>query len=244
MSSVVGSDNRLLRYYYQTLKDYKDFVNSILARGFSFLDEPAFGQVVSGIEELQAIYPGLIPRFTRAEVARSTGSGDAVAVQLYLKRALTRLELELEGEQDTPTIESREFAFVTKPELRRLLERDYPEIQRAYVAGCWKAVVILSGGALEAILLDQLLKDIDTARSASSAPHEPDITRWNLSSLIAVCVEMGTVQSGLDKLSHSIREYRNLVHPGVEIRTALVFGKEEARIALEVLHILHRDLSV
>lgn len=34
-----------------------------------------------------------------------------------------------------------------------------------------------------------------------------------------------------------------LVHPGNEVRTSLKFGKEEARIALTVLEMIHRDLS-
>lgn len=42
--------------------------------------------------------------------------------------------------------------------------------------------------------------------------------------------------------AHSVREYRNLVHPGREVRENLSFGREEAAIALEVLRILVRDL--
>jgi hypothetical protein len=68
-------------------------------------------------------------------------------------------------------------------------------------------------------------------------------TRWDLSELINVAVELQLVTEGVEKLSHSIREYRDLVHPGREIRKKLSFGAEEAKISLEVLKILHRDLS-
>jgi hypothetical protein len=54
---------------------------------------------------------------------------------------------------------------------------------------------------------------------------------------------MKLVTPGVEKLSHSIREYRNLIHPGNEVRNQLHFDAEEARIALEVLSIVHRDLS-
>ena len=81
------------------------------------------------------------------------------------------------------------------------------------------------------------------SKQAESAPNKPDISRWDLSELINVAVELPLVTSGLEKLSHSIREYRNLVHPGNEIRSKLHFDAEEARISLEVLNILHRDLS-
>jgi hypothetical protein len=44
-------------------------------------------------------------------------------------------------------------------------------------------------------------------------------------------------------LSEATREYRNLVHPGHEVRTKLAVSAEQARIALTVLQIVHRELS-
>jgi hypothetical protein len=78
--------------------------------------------------------------------------------------------------------------------------------------------------------------------SARNAPKKPDITKWDLADIIEVAVELSLVPPAVSKLSHPIREYRNLVHPGNEIRTGLVFGREEARIAIDVLGILHREL--
>jgi hypothetical protein len=116
-------------------------------------------------------------------------------------------------------------------------------MQRAYISSCWKSVLILSGGAIEAILLDLLQANQAQALAASKAPGKPDLTRWDLADLINVAVELKLVSDGVEKLSHPVREYRNLVHPGVEVRTGLKFGEQEAKIALEVLHLLHRDLT-
>ena len=104
-------------------------------------------------------------------------------------------------------------------------------------------LVVLSGGAIETILLDLLQHNQSAAMGASKAPKgKPDIARWDLSDLVNVAVELNLVSASVEKLSHSVREYRNLIHPGNELRNKLVFNAEEAKIALEVLHIVHRDL--
>lgn len=63
-----------------------------------------------------------------------------------------------------------------------------------------------------------------------------------MADLINVAVELKLVSAGVEKLSHPIREFRNLIHPGNEIRNDLQFGQEEARIALEGINIVHRNL--
>jgi hypothetical protein len=40
-----------------------------------------------------------------------------------------------------------------------------------------------------------------------------------------------------------VREYRNLVHPGVEKRSGLEIGEEQANIAQSVLGIVIKSLS-
>jgi hypothetical protein len=138
---------------------------------------------------------------------------------------------------------TRTFAFIRDQRIRELVDRDYSEILRANSARCWKSVIILSGGTIEAILTDLLLND-PRALTAHAAPKKnSDITSWDLKDLIDVSVELRLVGPGIEKLSHPVREYRNLVHPGNEIRNRLAFGKPEARIAIEVLHMLHRDLT-
>ena len=79
-----------------------------------------------------------------------------------------------------------------------------------------------------------LTSDEAAAKSAEAAPKKSDITRWDLSELINVAVELKKVSVGVERLSNSIREYRNLIHPSREIRNELNFGAEEAKIAIRM----------
>ena len=206
-----------------------------------------FRLVWDEIQRATNAFPGLIPPCREADfLLRQTPNGNLYspnAIESFLAIAIGKLRAAVEESESVPFIERREFRFVNDPNLRSLLERDYEEIQRAFIAKCWKSVIILSGGGIEALLTDVLAQNALAARAAKSAPKEANITKWDLADLIAVAVELKKVSKGAERLSSPVRTYRNLVHPGNELRSGLTFGPEEARIALEVLHILHRDLS-
>jgi len=200
------------------------------------------------LKEFHANLPDVVPPFDKRDFfSHNAGKGDdyyvVSGVRAYLSAAIGALEVEVEEQKSTPVTEHRDFTFVADPEIRKIIERDYQEIQRAFVAGCWKSVIILSGGTIESILLDLVTKTPAALKSAK-APKGKSPDAWHLSHLIEVAVDVSGITPGVEKLSHSVREYRNLVHPGREIREKLSPSKEEATIALEVLHIVHRDLSV
>jgi len=75
-----------------------------------------------------------------------------------------------ESGSGVPVTETREFKFIANGNLQAILERDYAEIQRAYISECWKSVIILSGSAIEAVLLDRLQDEGSRARASSKAP--------------------------------------------------------------------------
>jgi hypothetical protein len=236
---------KLRTYYHSLLGIQRIFQNASDNRSITIEGTPV--NILEGeLRRIEADFPGLLEPFTDRNFLSDVSSGRPYfrveGILAYLASALARLKVEIDVPESTPVTETREFSFINDPELRRVLERDYGEIQRAYIAKCWKSVIILSGGAIEAILTDLLLQDPSRAKAATKAPSKPDITRWDLAELINVSVELGLISPGAEKLSHPVREYRNLVHPGNEIRSGLTFDAEEARIALEVLHIIHRDL--
>jgi hypothetical protein len=239
---------RRLRGYYKSL--------SAQTRTLARLDNKKTDQVVDisyitaikrDIDPLLRDFPGIVPPLeSRDMFSHDAGNGAYFRLQslmLYVDQVVGRLEAELEEDTGSPVTQQREFSYIADKELQALLRRDYQEVQRAFVAQCWKATIVLSGGAMEAILLDRLSLDEANSVSATSAPKTSDLTRWDLSDLIKVGVELKLVNSSVEKLSHSVREYRNLIHPGNELRNKLTVGAEEARIAIEILNLIDREFG-
>jgi hypothetical protein len=232
------------RVYYHSLSGSLQVLEELGARTH-VIEEKHFRVLEGEIRRIASDFPNLLPQFSQesfAERGQRVTFYDLAAVRSYVVAALARLKVEIDNIDGAPVTQTREFSFVKDMALRKILERDYQEIQRAYVATCWKSVIIVAGSEIEAILADLLLQHESRARASSTAPKKPQITSWDLADLIKVSVELNLINQGVEKLSHSVREYRNLVHPGNEIRNKLTFDAEEAKIAVEVLHIVHRDL--
>lgn len=206
------------------------------------IDKATAKVIQESLEAVKADFPKLVPEFDMQNAYSNGYFYRKEPFRVYLSRVLGILEAHLE-EDSQHAFESLTFPFVHDPEIRKIIERDYIEMQKALGAECWKSVIILSGGSIEAILTDSLSSNEEAAKNAHSAPKESDLSKWHLKKLIEVAVELNLISEGVSRLSHSVREYRNLVHPGNELRNNLHFEKSEALIAIEVLKMLHRDLS-
>jgi hypothetical protein len=219
-----------LRAHYHSLTEIKRTLDEGAEKNPYLIDPEILQFIADEIDSIQSDFPTLLPPFDRD----TAGTGRLKKVRIYLASAIGRLRAETEAATDAaPVTQLRSFGFIGDSDLRAVLERDYGEIQRAFVSSCWKSVIVVSGGAIEAILLDLLQKNPTTAKASPKAPKGSDLTRWDLKDLIAVAVDCKLVSESVEKLSTPVREFRNLIHPGAE----------EARIALEVLNIVHRELS-
>lgn len=241
---------RTIRAAYSAFREHRSFFKEEIKRNHTIVEAGMFEDVRREVEAVEKAVPGLIPPIDPKDSEFFGGMTQKLGYRAnvlitYLNRAIARLEGELATEKAQPVIQQRVFSFVADPAIREVVERDYLEIQRGFVAECWKSVIILCGGAIEALLVDLLSQDLPSATAAKATPKRDsnDPSRWGLSDLIAVAIELRKITAGAEKLSHSVREFRNLAHPGNEVRSKLVFGQEEARIAIEVLHLVHRDLS-
>lgn len=243
---MTDAERKRLLGYYRSLNGVERNLREQASRKVLSVDAGAGDAIAEEIDRLEGEFPDLGPPSRVNQLKLESMTGHFYRIESLLAKVslvLGRLSVATEADASTPVTEVKEFPFIHDAALRTILERDYLEIQRAYVARCWKSVIILAGGAIEATLLDLVLQDPTRARSSLKAPSHVDLTRWDLRDLIAVCVDLKLVTSGVERLSSPVREYRNLVHPGNELRSKLVFGAEEARIALEVLNMVHRDLS-
>jgi hypothetical protein len=122
------------------------------------------------------------------------------------------------------------------------------EINKCLETECWKAAIILCGSAMEGILYDLLIQHEDEAINAAKGMDKPPIDKttkeilaiseWNLSTLINVAYSLNLIEKGVKELSHTVKEYRNLVHPKNEIEGDYSIGKWEAQAAFSVFNML------
>jgi hypothetical protein len=143
---------------------------------------------------------------------------------------------------------SIQLDFVKISNIRRILERDYIDIQKCMKTECWKSVLILCGGCIEGILYDLLKRKGQKAMNASNAHKGKSgavkkLEDWDLSHLIDTALELKLIQQYIPKLSHTVREFRNIVHPCNEVRTKLPVESEGASIAFNFLVMLIKDLQ-
>jgi len=127
------------------------------------------------------------------------------------------------------------FDFITDEEFRNSLESDYKEMNRCFESEAWKAVHVLAGSITEAVLIDYLVSQgiIDRGTALS----------LDLGGSIKLCGDNGIISRRSVDLSSVIKEYRNLIHPGRQIRLNEEVSPESARVALAVVQILIGEVS-
>lgn len=128
-----------------------------------------------------------------------------------------------------PTIKV-DFSKLKKKGLKHILERDVRELNYAIETGTdktSKTCMILSGSIAEAVLLGRLTQNAKIKTQAITAaanltackPNDPnDIESWDLGNLVAVAEKLGIVPGDIDSQLGQLRKWRNLVHPGRELK--------------------------
>jgi hypothetical protein len=208
----------------------------------------SFDILFQEVQRIDSQFPQVLTSLNPEEMKGKWAGGrvrryDLVRIQTWLALAIARLQSAVESEDvSTAAVTETDFSFIADSILRQIVERDYAEIGRAMSAGCWKSTLVLSGAIIEAILVDRLLRS-PMAHTVLSAPKEQNPRKWRFVDLINVASELGLVSVALEKFSHSVRHYRNLVHLQKQAAEGLDFDAEEGRIAFEILGILCRELS-
>jgi len=133
-------------------------------------------------------------------------------------------------------------------QLQSVIEQRVDEIQKSMKAGASLATVFLCGSTLEGLLLDAATKQPQQFNSAKSAPKDKDervrqLHDWTLDNLINVAHEVGILSLDVKKYGHTLKDFRNYIHPRQQASQGFKPDQHTAKISWQVLRAAIADLS-
>lgn len=127
------------------------------------------------------------------------------------------------------------FDFITDEDFRKSLETDFAEMKNCVEVKAWKAVHVIAGSIIEAVLIDYLLAEHHVTRS--------EALKLDFGKAIALGKEKNVLSSKTFDLTSVIKEYRNLIHPGRVIRLKEKVNGNSAQVACSLVDIVMEEIS-
>jgi hypothetical protein len=156
----------------------------------------------------------------------------AVFDEIEIAKLEGRPSAEMVSTTETRVPELYDFSFVQNADLRSAIRRDQTELATLDPKTATKSVLVLSGAIIEGLLLDALVGSGEWSFEEGSPKH--------LNEMIEVAAKRNIISE--DRLSHAVRNYRNLVHLGREIREGLQFTHDDAVLARSAVGVIGNEL--
>jgi hypothetical protein len=129
------------------------------------------------------------------------------------------------------------FDFISNRDFRQSLESDYAELEIALQYGATKAVLVLAGSIVEALLADYLVAAGFKDASGKS------VAELSLAQLIAGCSEKKVLSDTARDLCSVVKGYRNLIHPGRRLRLKETVDSYKAKAAEALVEIICGEMG-
>ena len=129
-----------------------------------------------------------------------------------------------------------------------IINQRIEEIQNSLDAQIPLATVFLCGSTLEGLLLDVATKNIERFNRSETAPKDKEgkikkIQDWTLDNLINTSHEVGFLSLDIKKHSHSLKSFRNYIHPREQAVQNFKPDMHTAKISWQVLQAALADLT-
>lgn len=149
---------------------------------------------------------------------------------------------------------NKEFSDISLDKLKidssviSILELRITEINNAIKTKSALSCIILCGSVLEGILLGIASSKAKEFNQCDSSPKNKEskvlqFNEWTLSNFIDVSHKLGLLGLDVKKYSHSLRDFRNYIHPYEQLSSNFNPDIETAKISWQVLKAAITDLS-
>jgi len=133
-------------------------------------------------------------------------------------------------------------------ELMGAIKHRLEEIASCLAHNAPLAAILLSGSVLEGLLLNVASQNPKNFNQAKCAPKDKEnavkrFPYWSLSDLINAAYELGFLKLDVKKFSHSLRDFRNYIHPHEQACSQFQPTKHTAEICFQVLKAAVAELT-
>lgn len=137
--------------------------------------------------------------------------------------------------------------IIRDPSLENILISRWKETIRCIESEAYLSAIIMMGSILEGVLLAVIHANPKEANTAKSAPKDSkfDVKKfweWTLSEMIEVAHEVGWIKGDVRQFSHSLRDYRNMVHPWHQRAKGEIPDEDTCKICWHVVVAAINDL--
>lgn len=168
-------------------------------------------------------------------IARLLGNsaGDEDLENKFLRRDLSTVSLN---------------AVPIDPALLPILEARFEEAERCLRTHAPLATIFLCGSVLEGLLLGTARAHPREFNRAANSPRDTTgkvkpYQDWSLAQFIDVACDLGFLTLDVKKFSHSLRDFRNYIHPYQQLTSGFAPDRHTAEICLQVLRAAVAGLS-
>ena len=129
-----------------------------------------------------------------------------------------------------------------------VLEQRIVEVKQCLKAGASLSVIFLCGSILEGILLGVATKNPKQFNQSSGCPKQKDTGKakqfheWSLNNFVEVAHDIGFIGLDVKKYSHSLRDFRNYIHPYEQMSSGFNPDMHTAKISWQVLKAAMHDI--
>ncbi|WP_219904853.1 hypothetical protein [Halomonas ventosae] len=129
-----------------------------------------------------------------------------------------------------------------------ILDQRIKEIEKCFFGKAYLAVILMAGSTLEGALLGVANNHPRSFNSAKASPKDgagkvKQFHEWTLSAFIDVAQELRIVQHDTQKFSHTLRDFRNYIHPFQQMSSGFSPTDHTAKLCLQVLKAAIHELG-
>lgn len=149
----------------------------------------------------------------------------------------------------TKEIDETPIAQLKLPsQVASIIEQRMTEIKKCLNGNSPLSVLFLAGSVLEGVLLNVATQNPSAFNQAKVAPKDKTgkvkpFPEWTLNALIEVAHELNYIGLDVKKHSHSLRDFRNFIHPFEQMSTGFTPDSHTSEITWKVLKAALHDIS-